>query len=73
MENLSLSVPDLLTTVKQFVNPDKHEQLDAMLQRYMHKELGKQQVRRAHEVLSGFGRAASSCTSGCHRCPNPSA
>ena len=45
MENLSLSVPDLLTTVKQFVQPEKHEQLDQMLQRYMQKELGKQQVR----------------------------
>ena len=45
MENLSLSVPDLLTTVKQFVDPAKHEQLDAMLQRYMQKELGKQQAR----------------------------
>ena len=45
MENLSLSVPDLLTTAKQFVQPEKHEQLDQMLQRYMQKELGKQQVR----------------------------
>ena len=43
--NLSLPVPDLLTTVKQFVQPEKHEQLDQMLQRYMQKELGKQQVR----------------------------
>ena len=47
MENLSLSVPDLLTTVKKFVQPDKHEQLDQMLQRYLCKELGKQQVRSA--------------------------
>ena len=45
MENLSLSVPDLLTTVKQFVQPEKHEQLDQLLQRYMQKEFGKQQVR----------------------------
>ena len=44
MENLSLSVPDLLTTVKKFVQPDKHAQLDQMLQRYLCKELGKQQV-----------------------------
>ena len=44
MENLSLSVPDLLTTVKRFVGPEKHPQLDQMLQRYMRKELGKQQV-----------------------------
>jgi len=44
-ENLSLSVPDLLKTVKQFVQPDKHGQLDQMLQRYLGKELGKQQVR----------------------------
>ena len=44
MENLSLSVPDLLQTVKQFVEPEKHEQLDHMLRRYMQKELGKQQV-----------------------------
>jgi len=43
-ENLSLSVPDLLKTVKQFVDPDKHGQLDQMLQRYLCKELGKQQV-----------------------------
>jgi hypothetical protein len=46
-ENLSLSVPDLLKTVKQFVQPDKHGQLDHMLQRYLCKELGKQQVRAA--------------------------
>ena len=46
MENLSLSVPDLLAAVKQFVpEADKREQLDQMLQRYMQKELGKQQVR----------------------------
>ena len=45
MENLTLSVPDLLHKVKQFVTDDKHAQLDRMLQRYMHKELGKQQVR----------------------------
>ena len=45
MENLLISVPDLLTTVKQFVQPEKHEQLDQMLQRCMQKELGEQQVR----------------------------
>ena len=44
-EILFLSVPDLLTTVKQFLMPEKHEQLDQILQRYMQKELGKQQVR----------------------------
>ena len=44
MENLSLSVPDLLTTVKEYVDAEKHPQLDQMLQRYMCKELGKQQV-----------------------------
>ena len=44
MENLSLSVPDLLQTVKNYVGPEKHEQLDEMLQRYTSKQLGKQQV-----------------------------
>ena len=44
-ESLSLSVPDLLTTVKRFLMPEKHEQLDQILQRYMQKELGKRQVR----------------------------
>ena len=44
MENLSLSVPDLLQTVKHYVEPAKHEELDAMLKRYMAKELGKTQV-----------------------------
>ena len=44
-EILFLSVPDLLTTVKQFLMPEKHEQLDQILQRYMQKELGKRQVR----------------------------
>ena len=34
MENLSLSVPDLLQTVKNFVSQDKHQQLDEMLKRY---------------------------------------
>jgi len=52
MENLSLSVPDLLTTVKQFVQPEKHEQLDQMLQRYMQKELGKQQVCSSSSPIS---------------------
>ena len=51
MENLSLSVPDLLTTVKQFVDAEKHPQLDQMLQRYMCKELGKQQVPSTQWVL----------------------
>ena len=44
-EILFLSVPDLLTTIKQFLMPEKHEQLDQILQRYMQKELGKRQVR----------------------------
>ena len=45
-EYLSLSVPDLLTTLKhQCVQPEKQEQLDQMLQRYMQNELGKEQVR----------------------------
>ena len=44
MENLSLSVPDLLQTVKRYVDEAKHEELDAMLRRYMAKELGKTQV-----------------------------
>ncbi len=49
MENLSLSVPDLLRTVKKFVPDAKHNQLDQMLSRYLNKELGKQQVRpRTH-------------------------
>ena len=55
MENLPLSVPDLLTTVKQFVQPEKHEQLDQMLQRYMQKELGKQQVRSMGLEKEGLG------------------
>ena len=55
-ENLSLSVPDLLKTVKQFVQPDKHGQLDQMLNRYLSKELGKQQARTAPPTLP-----ASSC------------
>ena len=49
-ENLSLSVPDLLKTVKQFVQPDKHGQLDQMLNRYLSKELGKQQARMAPPI-----------------------
>jgi len=45
-EYLSLSVPNLLTTLKhQCVQPEKQEQLDQMLQRYMQNELGKEQVR----------------------------
>jgi hypothetical protein len=46
MENLSLSVPDLLQTVKNYVGEDKHGQLDEMLHRYTSKQLGKQQVRQ---------------------------
>ena len=57
MENLSLSVPDLLTTVKQFVGPEKHPQLDHMLQRYMCKELGKQQVSGGLDVDVCISRA----------------
>lgn len=37
-------LPDLIATAKQFVQPEKHEQLDAILHRYMHGEIGKQQV-----------------------------
>ena len=48
MENLSLSVPDLLAAVKQFVpEADKREQLDQMLQRYMQKTLDKKQACRS--------------------------
>ena len=46
-ESLSLSVPYVLTTVKRFLMPEKHEQLDQILQRYMQKELGKRQGRTA--------------------------
>jgi len=53
MENLSLSVPDLLTTVKQFVGPEKHPQLDQMLQRYLQKELGKQQLQLELRTVAG--------------------
>ena len=50
MENLSLSVPDLLQTVKKYVGPEKHENLDEMLQRYTSKQLGKPQVGRAFHL-----------------------
>ena len=53
MENLSLSVPDLLQTVKRYVEPAKHEELDAMLKRYMAKELGKTQA----DVNEAIGKA----------------
>mmetsp|Transcript_29238 Transcript_29238/g.51216 ORF Transcript_29238/g.51216 Transcript_29238/m.51216 type:complete len:118 (-) Transcript_29238:56-409(-) len=53
MENLSLSVPDLLKTVKKFVNTDKHELLDAMLQRYMRKDLCKQQLQLELRQVAG--------------------
>jgi len=56
LKNLSLSVPDLLKTVKQFVQPDKHGQLDQMLNRYLSKELGKQQLQL--ELRSVAGRDA---------------
>ena len=45
--NLVLSVPDLISAVKQFVQPEKHEVLDQMLQRYMQKPHEKQQVALA--------------------------
>ena len=44
LKNLCLSATDLLATVKQFVEPGKHDQLDDMLQRYMQKKIGKQQA-----------------------------
>ena len=44
MENLSLSVQNLLQTVKRYVESAAHEELDAMLASYMAKELGKTQV-----------------------------
>ena len=53
MENLSLSVPDLLQTVKNFVSADKHEQLDEMLKRYTSKQLGKQQLQFELRVVAG--------------------
>ena len=67
MENLSLSVPDLLTTAKQFVEPQKHEQLDQMLQRYMQKELGKQQA--SSPCCSG--RAPPACRAPPSHLPHP--
>ena len=48
---ISLSVPVLLTTVKTLMPPETHEQLDQMLQRYMQKEIGKQQVCAALALL----------------------
>ena len=51
-KNFSLSVPALLTTIKQFVPPEKHEQLDQILQRYMQKELSKQQVCSSSSPVS---------------------
>jgi hypothetical protein len=53
MENLSLSVPDLLQTVKNYVGTDKHEQLDEMLRRYTSKQLGKQQLQFELRVVAG--------------------
>ena len=53
MENLSLSVPDLLQTVKNFVSQDKHQQLDEMLKRYTSKQLGKQQLQFELRVVAG--------------------
>ena len=49
---ISLSVPVLLTTVKTLVPPETHEQLDQMLQRYMQKEIGKQQVCSSSSPIS---------------------
>lgn len=53
MENLSLSVPDLLQTVKNYVGAEKHEQLDEMLRRYTSKQLGKQQLQFELRVVAG--------------------
>ena len=53
MENLSLSVPDLLQTVKNYVGTDKHEQLDEMLRRYTSKQHGKQQLQFELRVVAG--------------------
>ena len=53
MENLSLSVPDLLQTVKNFVGADKHGALDEMLKRYTSKQLGKQQLQFELRVVAG--------------------
>ena len=49
---ISLSVPVLLTTVKTLMPPETHEQLDQMLQRYMQKEIGKQQVCSSSSPIS---------------------
>ena len=43
--SFSISIPDLMTTIKQFVPSEKHEQLDHMGQRFMRKELNLPQVR----------------------------
>ena len=53
MENLSLSVPDLLQTVKNFVGADKHSALDEMLERYTSMQLGKQQLQFELRVVAG--------------------
>jgi hypothetical protein len=39
--------------VKNFVSPDKHEQLDEMLKRYTSKQLGKQQLQFELRVVAG--------------------
>ena len=53
MENLSLSVPDLLQTVKTFVGADKHSALDEMLKRFTSRQLGKQQLQLELRVMVG--------------------
>ena len=52
-EELRLSVPDLLQTVKNYVGTDKHEQLDELLRRYTSKQLGKQQLQFELRVVAG--------------------
>ena len=53
MENPSLSVPDLLQTVKTYVSEDKHAQLDEMLSRYKLRKMTNQQLQFELRMLAG--------------------
>ena len=43
MADLRLSVPELIGTIKNYVVPEKHEQLDEVCKRDTSKQLGMQQ------------------------------
>ena len=52
-DNLTISIPDLISSVKGHCDHSKHAALDEMLRRYLDKEVGKQQLQLELRLVAG--------------------